>query len=93
MISTYISQIDQVISNQYDRFLEEGLQPYGIMKENIVEQRGRVYRERISRPDNPFRYVDNIYIDGKHAFSIETTLMFGGTRVDINVELVKGESS
>lgn len=85
----YVEGIDRRLINEHDRVLEEGLKPYGITRENILEQRGRVFVDHISRPDNPFQYIDNVRIDGKYAFSIETNLIFGGTRVDVNVRLIR----
>lgn len=86
----YIEGIDRRLRNEHERILEEGLKPYGITRENILEQRERVFVDHICRPSNPFQKIDNVRIDGKYAFSIETNLIFGGTRVDVNVRLIRG---
>lgn len=86
----YVEGIDRRLINEHDRVLEEGLKPYGITRENIFEQRERVFVDHITCPGNPFQYIDNVRIDGKYAFSIKTNLIFGGTRVDVNVRLIRG---
>lgn len=85
----FVSDVDRRIITEYDRVSEEGFKPYGITKENIFEQRERISGNHISHPGNPFRYIDNIYVDGKYAFSIETALMFEGTRMCVNVKLIE----
>lgn len=98
MFDYAFSSMHNKIDETYESLLEKAFEPYGINRENIIENAHRItvyHRQAVS---DLFRTIDDIHIDGEYAFSIQKTLRYeeqapGVMAMTADVGIVRGEKN